>query len=133
MMTRKITDTPTYGTVHNRLHRKRGSASNFACADCGGRGEQWSLNNDSPNKVVGPYKAHGVEYLGEYSYDIKDYSPRCIKCHLKHDGKTVNENEHCSYEECGRKPIAKTLCISHYQQQLAGKELKPIRKYGEAA
>jgi hypothetical protein len=37
----------------------------------------------------------------------------------------------CSFIDCGRPVYNQTrqLCMGHYKQHLAGKELKPIRKY----
>lgn len=39
----------------------------------------------------------------------------------------------CSFEACGRVVYAKRLCRSHYQNQRAGKELKPIRTHSRPA
>jgi hypothetical protein len=33
----------------------------------------------------------------------------------------------CSFEGCGKKAFCKGLCAAHYQQQRAGKELKPLQ------
>lgn len=35
----------------------------------------------------------------------------------------------CSFTECERIAVAKSLCQTHYTQQKVGKELTPIRKY----
>lgn len=36
----------------------------------------------------------------------------------------------CSFPECTAKHVAKGLCTGHYQQQKAGQELRPLRKWG---
>lgn len=38
----------------------------------------------------------------------------------------------CTFEGCGRKYIAKNLCVGHYRQQREGKELAPILRGLEA-
>lgn len=116
---------PSYTAVHLRLRNWRGPARNYTCVDCGGRAEQWSLNNDTANIVYGEYHSHGLTCIGAYSYDTEDYSPRCIECHLKHDGKSFKE---CGFSECDKRATAKGLCPGHYQQQSRGTELRPLRK-----
>lgn len=37
----------------------------------------------------------------------------------------------CEFPECDRQHLAKGLCLTHYRQRAAGKELKPIRKYNK--
>lgn len=58
---------PSLLTLHKRLHRKYGSASNFPCADCGKKARDYS--NET----------------GKYTDDIGDYKPRCRSCHVKKD------------------------------------------------
>lgn len=55
-------------TIHRRLHRKYGPASNFKCVDCDNKAKDYSNEN------------------GNYTDDIKDYKPRCRSCHNKKDG-----------------------------------------------
>lgn len=50
------------------------------------------------------------------------------------------EHQTCSYDGCGRLPVAKALCQTHYNQQRRGEELQPIlgrggrnRTYGVCA
>lgn len=127
-MPNRITETPTYSTVHTRLTRWRGKAKDFECVDCGGTAKEWSLNNDAQHTVVGIASIkNGVPYESRYSYDINDYSPRCGDCHLEHDGKSVNEE--CTFDGCDREAHSKGLCHGHYQQHLSGKELSPLRAY----
>lgn len=35
----------------------------------------------------------------------------------------------CEFEGCGKKVIARGLCVSHYRQALRNKPLKPLRKF----
>ncbi len=58
---------PTVLTIHRRLHRKYGKASDHKCVDCGSQAKDWSLEGE------------------EYTDDIKDYKPRCRSCHVKYD------------------------------------------------
>lgn len=58
---------PTILTLHKRLHRQIGKASNYLCIDCGSKALDWS--NET----------------GNYTFNIKDYSPRCRSCHVKKD------------------------------------------------
>lgn len=58
---------PNKLTLHKRIHRKHGKASDKKCFDCGNQARDWS--NDS----------------GNYTDDIKDYVPRCRSCHVKKD------------------------------------------------
>lgn len=55
-------------SIHRRLHRKYGPASNFKCIDCDKKALDYSNEE------------------GNYTDDIKDYKPRCRSCHLKKDG-----------------------------------------------
>lgn len=41
--------------------------------------------------------------------------------------KSAAKSEICTFEDCGRKTIAKGLCPSHYRQQIRGGELKALR------
>jgi len=33
----------------------------------------------------------------------------------------------CAFEECGRKAVAKSLCLAHWRQQHKGQQLRPIQ------
>lgn len=39
----------------------------------------------------------------------------------------------CIGPDCDRKPIARGMCRTHYDQNRRGKELAPIRKYKNAS
>ena len=58
---------PSILTMHRRIHRKWGAASQFPCADCGKKARDYSCEK------------------GKYSDKIEDYKPRCRSCHVKKD------------------------------------------------
>ena len=71
----KYNPNPGVLTMHRRIHRRHGAASNYKCVDCGGRARDWSLNGDT------------------YTDNVGDYSPRCRSCHTKYDdSSTRREN-----------------------------------------
>lgn len=70
-------NTPNLLTLHKRLYRKYGKASQFVCVDCKKKANDYSNEN------------------GNYTDDIKDYKPRCRSCHLKKD-KIKNDSTICN-------------------------------------
>ena len=66
------TEKPNLLTLHKRIHRKFGKASNHPCTDCGKKARDWSLETK------------------DYSDNVEDYRPRCRKCHIKKDGNSRN-------------------------------------------
>jgi hypothetical protein len=59
---------PSYAVWHKRINKARGPASDYPCADCGERAEDWSTANPS-------------------SGDVRvRFQPRCRKCHRSYDG-----------------------------------------------
>lgn len=66
-------ESPSKLALHKRLYRKHGKASAHLCFDgCSRQARDWS--NET----------------GNYTDDIKDYVPRCRKCHVKKDGNGQN-------------------------------------------
>lgn len=63
---------PSKLTLHKRIHRAYGKASDRKCVDCGKKARDWS--NDT----------------GKYTDKIEDYVPRCRKCHIAKDGNNKN-------------------------------------------
>lgn len=43
--------------------------------------------------------------------------------------KVFKEKPPCTFEACGRKPVAFGLCSGHYQMQQRGQELRPLGPY----
>ena len=60
-------ENPSILALHKRLYRKYGKAAEQKCVDCPKQARDWS--NET----------------GIYSDDIKDYLPRCRKCHINKD------------------------------------------------
>ncbi len=63
---------PSYDVWHHRVKKARGSASGYACVDCGQPAQEWSTVNPA-------------------SKDVRNYDsqPRCRKCHRSYDGGTA--------------------------------------------
>lgn len=81
-----VGDEVSYNGAHHRVRRARGSASEHACADCGGPAEQWSYRGGAEVElyeiVPGP-RREPIE--AAYSPDPEDYDPRCMSCHVRYD------------------------------------------------
>lgn len=73
------TETPAYRTVHSRISKASGKASEHACADCGQAARQWSYDGTDPGELTDP--ATGCKY----SADPAHYRPRCHLCHVRAD------------------------------------------------
>lgn len=71
----------SYGAVHRRLRKSRGSARNFRCVDCGGPAAQWSYDGNDPEELYGPSGRN----ISPYSTDPDRYQPRCSACHGRYD------------------------------------------------
>jgi hypothetical protein len=59
---------PSYAGWHRRVTKARGSASGYACADCGNPARDWSTVNPSSDDLW------------------VRFQPRCRRCHRYHDG-----------------------------------------------
>jgi len=64
---RKPVENPGYWGRHRRVYKARGSASGYACENCGWRAMQWA-------------RIHG-----RTGNDPADYRPLCGKCHAIYD------------------------------------------------
>jgi HNH endonuclease len=67
----------SYGGLHKRLRKERGSADARECVDCGDQAAQWSYDHSDPNEKRGS--------VGPYSLDMDRYQPRCRRCHILFD------------------------------------------------
>ena len=72
-------DDASYGTVHDRIRRTRGSASRYACVDCGESAYEWSYDGRDPKQKL--CSARGLAY----STKMDHYVARCVPCHRRHD------------------------------------------------
>ena len=77
-----VGDDAGYETVHDRISRSRGKASNHACADCGGDAYHWSYDHEDPGELLHEYRP-GM--FSAYSLDETHYHPRCVRCHKAFD------------------------------------------------
>lgn len=71
-------DAVGYKTLHDRLRRQRGKASDHACVDCGEQARDWSL-------VKSADAVRDAKRGLRYSLRIEDYEPRCPPCHGRYD------------------------------------------------
>lgn len=76
-------DVVTYAGAHDRVKRKRGSASEHLCVDCGGQAEDWSYDNADRDEMVAAPGTWGAGM--RYSQKIEHYQPRCTPCHARFD------------------------------------------------
>lgn len=80
----------TYDTAHHRVARRRGSASDHQCVECGREACEWSYRGGAPTEQRGTRKRQrrGKTYVlaavwcGDPSY----YDPMCRECHAARDG-----------------------------------------------
>lgn len=73
----------TYRTIHSRLTRTRGPASQHPCARCGAPANEWAYRHDDPAEVLD-------ENGYAYSLDIEHYAPMCYRCHGTLDGRRAD-------------------------------------------
>lgn len=72
-------DGASYGTMHDRIRRARGSASGYACTDCGESAYEWSYDGLDTNQKM--CSERGLAY----SVKMEHYVARCVPCHRRHD------------------------------------------------
>ena len=73
-----------YTTVHKRVVKERGSASEQACAHCGKRAQDWAYSNGDLNAVR---QDDGREAGLAYSLNPDHYDPLCRPCHHRFDAR----------------------------------------------
>lgn len=69
----------TYASVHVRLTRERGRASEHTCIECGGGAADWAYNNSCPEEVQSWVK-HDHCVL-RYCEHLEHYDPMCRSHH----------------------------------------------------
>ena len=75
------TDNISYMGAHTRVRNARGSASQYACRDCGSQAAEWAYNHVCPRERAEVHD--GV--LMPYSPDPTMYDPLCKVCHFVFD------------------------------------------------
>ncbi|AXQ61114.1 hypothetical protein SEA_HANK144_61 [Streptomyces phage Hank144] len=76
----------SYGYIHMKVKRQRGSASKQVCVDCGGSAQDWSYDHKDPDEIVGPNRKGGESI---FSLKVEHYEPRCKPCHYRFDNQEV--------------------------------------------
>lgn len=74
-----VGDAATYGTVHDRLRKAMGSASNYSCEHCAGRADDWAYDHEDPEERI------GHEGLAYSVAGARHYLPLCSACHSRFD------------------------------------------------
>jgi hypothetical protein len=70
---------PAYVTIHARLRRSKGKATNYGCTACGRQAETWAYQGGCPDEVRDPRTG------SPYTADLSRYAPMCASCHKKFD------------------------------------------------
>lgn len=81
-------EVPTYGAVHARLRRVRGSAAGLPCFRCGRRSTGWACTAPNGDRVTG---TNSERRRVSYSLDLADYSPACDLCRAATDAEHAAE------------------------------------------
>ena len=71
-------DSIAYSTMHSRLKKYRGKASEFACVDCGGPAYDWSYVHGCPDEIT---DGRGLAWCPH----LECYRPRDKVCHKAYD------------------------------------------------
>lgn len=73
------TANPGYRTVHSRIAKKHGPASEYLCIGCGQPADEWAYDHKDPAERTDPIRGLA------YSDDPGHYAPMCRKCHNAFD------------------------------------------------
>lgn len=76
-------DECTYDTIHQRLRRFYGPASQYPCVDCGKTARHWAYTHDDDSERLG--SVGGKPYVLPFSLKMEHYRPMCVKCHKRFD------------------------------------------------
>jgi hypothetical protein len=75
--------TVTYTSAHQRVHRKRGKASEYPCVDTGLPAEEWSYKGDCPDeRIEQGGRDDGRRYCPRHP---ECYEPRTVAAHRAYD------------------------------------------------
>lgn len=70
-----------YITIHQRLQKERGKASEHDCVSCYRKAEEWAYDHDDSEFVVTYLRGKATPY----SLDLEHYIPLCRRCHKEFD------------------------------------------------
>ena len=76
----------TCTAAHQRVKAAKGTASNYACVDCGGQARHWSYDHKDPGELFEDGRA--------YSAKVEHYEPRCVPCHKRFDVALLRGQSH---------------------------------------
>lgn len=79
---------PTFGALHARLRRVRGSAAGLPCFRCGRRSTGWACTAATADRVTG---SNSERRRVTYSLDLADYAPACDRCRAATDAEHTAE------------------------------------------
>lgn len=81
-------DVPTFGALHARLRRVRGSAVGLPCFRCGRRSTGWACTAADADRVTG---SNSERRRVTYSLDLADYAAACDRCRAATDAEHTAE------------------------------------------
>jgi hypothetical protein len=90
-------DFPQYNTLHLRIYKARGAASEHPCVDCGEQAQEWAYNHSGAEEYLAWSQTDDKYYPA--SNDIYQYEPRCKSCHNTFDGRTNGDTEPRRYSQ----------------------------------
>lgn len=68
-----------YRALHQRIERRRGTASDYDCRVCGDQARTWALDHDSQTENLRVDDHTSMAGL-VFSLDLDDYRPLCQRC-----------------------------------------------------
>lgn len=72
----------SYHSVHNRIKRTLGPASEQCCVECGSIAREWAFMSGSPFSLLGTNQRGEPRW---FSPRMADYQPMCKPCHERMD------------------------------------------------
>lgn len=105
-------DEVTMGSLHLRIQRERGKASEHLCA-CGADAHEWSYIGGDPDEKLDPRKDMA------YSLDLNYYVPRCRSCHRAADVQHGERNPNAKLTDADVVAIRSAVAAGELQRVVA--------------